>query len=34
MDYKKLIMELLEKISIERHLEYIYLFVKKFAEVE
>lgn len=34
MDYKKLIMELLDKISIEKHLEYIYLFVKKLAEVE
>lgn len=34
MDYKKLISELLEKISIERHLQYIYFFMKKFAEVE
>lgn len=32
MDYKKLIIELLEKITDTGRLEYIYLLVKKFTE--
>jgi hypothetical protein len=32
MDYKKLIIELLDKITDIGRLEYIYLLVKKFAE--
>lgn len=31
MDYKKLIIELLNKITDINRLEYIYLLVKKFA---
>ena len=34
MDYKKLIIKLLDKINIEKHLEYIYLFAKRFADLE
>lgn len=34
MDYKKLIMELLNKISDENRLEYLYLLIKKFSEKE
>jgi hypothetical protein len=32
MDYKKLIIELLNKITDDKRLEYIYLLIKKFAE--
>lgn len=32
MDYKKLIIELIDKITDNGRLEYIYLLVKKFAD--